>query len=138
MVVIQGISKRWGQRRRVPGRELCQDIRKDYLRFEGVKVSVGYTYVCRPRVQCIQIAKKRVELSGRWVKNATDWLTKRDGPLKRLNGMLGFPLLFFSTGMRVLLMYAFPKRVCVLLLTRQVRDSHMPKPFVLESQRSLL
>lgn len=24
------------------------------------KVSVGYTYVCRPRVQCIQIARKRV------------------------------------------------------------------------------
>lgn len=24
------------------------------------RVSVGYTYVCRPRVQCIQIARKRV------------------------------------------------------------------------------
>lgn len=26
----------------------------------GGRVSVGYTYVCRPRVQCIQIARKRV------------------------------------------------------------------------------
>lgn len=27
---------------------------------EEPKVSVGYTYVCRPGVQCIQIARKRV------------------------------------------------------------------------------
>ena len=52
-------------------------------------------------------------------------------------GLSSTLFLFFSTRMCVSLMYAFLECVCVLSLTRQVRDSHMPKPFVPESQRSL-
>lgn len=51
-------QKREKEKEREIGRNQEGMLRSE--RREGERVSVGYTYVCRPRVQCIQIARKRV------------------------------------------------------------------------------